>query len=71
MVSFFPVQKLSDDTFIPNKAKHRYARPCILDSDDDEDEGKEENTTKETLDQPDPVMTGDPQQLVTNKLLCF
>lgn len=71
VVPFFSVQKLSDDTFIPNKAKRRHARPHMLDSDDDdEDERKEDNTTKETSGRPDPVMmTDDPQKLVTVKFL--
>lgn len=44
----------------------------MLDSDDDEDERKEDNTTKETSDRPDPVMMADdPQKLVTIDLAFF
>lgn len=67
MVSFFPVQKLSDDTFIPNRAKRRHARPHMLDSDDDDDgdKRKEAYTKEETSDQPHQgLMTDDPQSLV-------
>lgn len=66
---FFPVQKLSDDTFIPNRAKRRHARPHMLDSDDDDDDDgdkrKEAYTKEETSDQPHQgLMTDDPQSLV-------
>ncbi|XP_056889038.1 histone-lysine N-methyltransferase SETD1B-like [Takifugu flavidus] len=62
------VQKLSDDTFIPNRAKRRHARPHILDSDDDDDDDgdkrKEAYTKEETSDQPHQgLMTDDPQSL--------
>lgn len=67
---FFPVQKLSDDTFIPNRAKRRHARPHMLDSDDDDDDDdgdkrKEAYTKEETSEQPHQgLMTDDPQSLV-------
>lgn len=37
--------KQGDDVFKAERAKRRHARPRMLDSDDDDDEGKQEDST--------------------------
>lgn len=77
----FPVPldvKQGDDIFRAERAKRRHARPHELDSDDDDDEGKEDNAlqNEETSDKADvivPVHDG-PQILVKRdfawKIIC-
>lgn len=72
LLSFYILlEKLGDEVFKPERVKRRHARPHELDSDDNEDKRKEDNTIqkRETSDKVEAIVPVDdsPKILVKKK----